>query len=269
MAEITYVCNDVIQDAAVECGAIAPGEVLDGETASWMFRKFNYLIDTLQAGEAWAYGYQYNVYTLVANLNPHTIGPADIIPAPTFSTGTQPRPVRLESAALLLNISSTLTDVPMNIQDHDWYANNQTKNITSSVPTDVYYDPLNPIGSLYFWPVPNVGNNVRLQFWTTVSQYETITDPIGGAGGPGTLPIGYRNALMLTLAETCCAGLQKPIPGGLAQQALQARAAVFGNNAGSPRSASSDYGMPVSGARAGSRQDFNWAYGNYPGGRPQ
>lgn len=227
------------------------------------------MIDVWQAQEFYVYGYQFNIYTLVANLQATTIGPADATPTPTFSTGTQPRPVRLESAALLLNTSGTLVDIPMNIQDHDWWAMNQVKQITSSIPTDVYYDALQPLGQLNFWPVPNVANQVRLQFWQTVSQFETITDPIGGVGGPGTLPQAYRAALMFTLAEACCPGLSKTPNPVLVAKGIQARAAVFGNNAGSPLAASADYGMPFSGARAGTRSDWNYAYGNRPGGRPQ
>lgn len=269
MAELTFTCEDICTDAAIECGALAPGEPLGGGAidAAWVFRKFNNLIDTLQAGEWFAYGRTFALYTLVPNLQPHTIGPLD--DTPTFSTGTQPRPVRLESAALLLNPNGTLVDLPMNIQDADWWASNQVKQITTSVPTDVYYNPANPLGELNFWPVPNQANQVRLQFWQTLSQFENITDPIGGAGGPGTLPQGYRNALMLTLAETLCPGLRITPNPGLVQAALQARAAVFGANAGSPTSATADYGMPFSGARAGCRQDFNFATGNRPGGRPQ
>lgn len=268
MAEITYTCADICNDSLIECGALAPGETPDGELAQWTFRKFNYLNDTLQAGEWFTYGYQFNVYTLVANLAPHTIGPADSIPAPTFSTLTQPRPVRLESAALLLP-NSTTVDLDMDIQDHDWWAAQSVKAITTNVPTDVYYNPLSPLGELNFWPVPSVSRQVRLQFWKTISQFEDITDPIGGVGGPGTLPQGYRNALMLTLAETLCPGLSKTPHPTLVSAALKARAAVFENNAKSPRTMSADFGMPRSGSRSGVRQDFNWAIGNRTGGRPQ
>lgn len=269
MAPLTYTAGDVCTDALIECGMLAPGEVPDGETGQWTFRKLNYLVDIWQALERYVYSYQFLVFTLQAGLSPHTIGPAGLIPAPTFSTGTAPRPVSIKSAALLLNNSGTNVDVPMNIRDDDWWAAQQVKDIQTNVPTDLYYDPSSPLGSCYFWPVPNVGRQVRLEFWKTVSSFESITDPIGGPGGPGTLPQAYRAALMLTLAETLLPGGAKEAHPVLVAAALQARTGVFGNNAGSPRMATQDSGMPRAGTRSGTRGDFNWATGGRFGGAPE
>lgn len=264
MAAIQYTALDICTDAAIECGMIAPGEAMDGGNVDpqWVFRKFNYLVDVWQALKFYAYGYQFNLYTLTAGLSPHLIGPAGSTPAPstTFSTGDQPRPVKITGAATILNSGTNQVDSPIiNVRDAAWWMTNQTKNLQSSVPTDLYYDSGSPLGSLYFWPVPNAAVQVRLQFWQTVSQFESITDPIGGPGGPGTLPQAYRAALMLTLAESLLSGAAKEAHPVLVAAALQARVAVFGNNASSPRMSTQDSGMPRSGSRA--RGDFNWESG--------
>lgn len=268
-APLNYKVLDLITDAFIEIGATAPGELPSPEEQQWAFRKLNDLIDLWQAKQAYVWSYAFSFFNTVAGLNPHTLGPSG---QATWSTNGQPRPVRIESAAWVLNDATSPSGtvfVPINIRNDQWFARNQVPNIQTNISTDLYYDPTNPDGSVYLWPVPNIANPVRLQLWQMVSQFVTIQDAIGGAGGPGTLPQGYRVALKLTLAELLCPGAKIEPSEVLIEGAKRARIAVFGNNAKSPRIQTVDSGMPKAGSKSGTRQDFNWAYGNYPGGRPQ
>ncbi len=230
MPATQYTALDLCTDAAIECGLIAPGEAMDGGNVDpmWVFRKLNYLVDVWQALKFYVYSYQFNLYTLTAGLSPHLIGPLASTPSATFSTGEQPRPVKIVGGATILNPAGTLVDAPiLNMRDAEWWKNNQTKEIQTNVPTDLYYDPTSPLGSLYFWPVPNAQVQVRLQLWQSVSQFDSITDPIGGPGGAGTLPQAYRAALMLTLAESLLPGAQKEAHPVLVAAALAAREALY------------------------------------------
>lgn len=267
MPPLTYTVLQIITDALIEIGALAPGEQPGADEAQWAFRKFNYLVDSWQAFSGYVYSYAFLVYNVNPAISPVLIGPSNVA---NLSTNGAPRPVRIESAALILNPGgSGQVDLILNIRDKDWWARNQVKSIQTNVPTDLYYDPTFPDGSLYFWPVLNVAGQLRLQTWQMVSQFQAITDPIGGPGGPGTMPEGYRNALMLTLAETLLPGAKRDENPVLIASAQKARALIFGNNAKSPRMTTQDWGMPRAGARSGARSDFNWMSGGRVGGPPE
>lgn len=258
---LSYTLLDIITDALIEVGMLAPGEVPDGETGQWVFRKANYLVDTWSAQFGKVYTTTFQLFTLTPGLAPHTIGPGP--PVATFNVAQ--RPVRIESAALILNSAGQKVDLPINIRDDAWWAAQQTKDIQTNVPTDLYYSPGWPNGELFFWPVPNSASQVRMQLWTLLNQYSQINDPLSGITNVGTLPPGYRNALMLTLAETLLSGGEKEAHPVLVASAKDARQAIFGNNAKSPRMQTRDSGMP----KAGRKADFNWVTGGRPGGAPE
>lgn len=262
-APLNFTIGEIVIDAFIEIGVWAPGEgANDPDVLQWGLRKANEVMDVWQAMRNKVYAYAFNLFTFEANVNPTVMGPS---PAATPGWTVPQRPVRIESAALILN-SGTAVDLPINIRDKDWWAANQVKSIQTNVPTDLYPDYSWPDAQLYFWPVINVGDQVRIQTWTTVQQFVSITDPIGGPGGPGTLPPAYRTAIKLTLAETLCSGSNKEPSPSLVQSAIAARAAMIGNNALPPRISLQDSGMPKSGR---TKADFNWATGGIPGGRPE
>jgi len=232
---LIYSALDVITDALIEVDISAPGEPLDPDTAQWAFRKFNYLTDSWAARKNFTYASSFNIYNLVPNLSPHTIGPG---PGATFAVPQ--RPVKITKATIILNNVSPVVSIPLNIRDQEWWMDQTIQNLTSQQPTDLFYNPAFPNGELYFWPIPNVGYQTQLMCWALLSQFSSITDPIGGPGGPGTLVPGYRNAAMLSLAEM----LGGQPPATLARDAAIARAAIFGNNNKVPRMQTRDSGIP-------------------------
>ncbi len=259
---LTYMVLDLVRGAFIETGAVSPGESPSSDEAQWGLEKINEALDVWQAMRNKVYSYDFSLFTFQANVNPTLMGPS---PNATPGWTVRQRPVRIESAALILN-SGIPVDLPINIRDKDWWALNQVKSIQTNVPTDLYPDYTWPDASLYFWPVINVGDQVRIQTWNTVQQFTAITDPIGGPLGPGTMPPAYRTALKLTLAEMLCPGLGKTPSPTLVASAVVARAAMIGNNALPPRISTQDSGMPKSGRTKG---DFNWATGGRVGGPPE
>lgn len=259
-APLGYTVEDLVTDAFIEIGACPPGEAPSPDEAQWGLRKINEVLDVWQALRRFVYSYQFVVFTFPANIQPILLGPS-----PAANWVVPQRPVRLESAALILNAGIPV-DLPMNIRDKDWWALNQVKSISTNVPTDVYPDYTWPDASLYFWPVINAGDQIRLQLWTTVNSFVSITDPIGGPNGQDTLPPALRTALKLTLAESLLPGSNKAPSPVLSAMATAARYAFVGNNAKAPRISTQDAGMPKGG---GKKSDFRWTDGSVVGGPSQ
>ena len=227
-----------------EIGALDPNETPSAEDAAYCLAKLNLRVDEWAARKVYAYAMAFDLYTLAPFLSPHTIGPSGYWQVPT-------RPTRLESCSLVLNNTNPSTDIPMNVRDDQWWASNQVKGINSSTPTDVYYDPTQPNGSLYFWPVPNFGYQVRLEYWIVVSQIPALTTPL-------QLPQGYGNALMLQLAFDICDAFGRQFGPAQAQNLRTAIKAVQGNNDGSPRIMTREAGQSAQGP---CKPDFNYISG--------
>lgn len=239
--------NTLCTDAALELNRIGAADALSGEDSTFLLKKLNRILDNWNADGQAVYTIGFTLFTLVPNLSPHTIGVA--ANSPTFTVTTN-RPVNIQSASLVLTGSPAI-DIPINIRDDDWWALNRVKGLATAIPTDLYYSPDWPNGSLYFWPVPTVAYGVRLEMRFVLAQVLAAT--------PLSLPPGYRDALTLTLAEDCITAFGAQLSPLQAQtlmtKARQARARIFANNRPSPNLATRDSGLP--GTSSG---QSNWFY---------
>jgi hypothetical protein len=213
--------------------------------------RLNAIVDQWAARKAYAYSETFQKFTLTPNHAPHLIGPG--LASPDFNFPIRPMRLEENGATLVLTNVTPNVDIPMTVRDADWWNNQRVKALSTSVPTDVYYEPDFPNGALNFWPVPNFAYAVRLRLWTVVLQFVAITDQF-------VAPPAYLDALIKTLAEQLV--LMYPgtmMPPSLPMEAIRARAAALGNNAKSPTIPSADYG--TRGNRE--RGDFNYYSGTY------
>lgn len=248
-SSVTAKAADLIQSAAYEIGAFAPGEAVPAAEAAWGLEMLQRIIDQWNAKRALIYDVSFTLYNLIANLAPHTIGPTG-----NFNTGPAAnyRPVRIGSASFVLNPGATEpVDLPIHLRDKDWWAANPLKSMTSSVITDLYYDPAQPNGNLNFFPICNVAGVVRLEQWNSLAQALTLQTGLG-------LVQGYWEALATTLALALCPSFQtQPSPVLVARQAAAMRI-LFYNNDPAPRTTTNS-GMP--GTAETGRPDFNFLTG--------
>lgn len=245
-APLGYTVLDIISDALIEVGIKGPDDPVEPDVGQWAFRKANYLLDTWATSKKYVYASVFTDYVLPANLPVAADGSAKatIGPSPGATYFAIQRPVKILSASAIINNTTPPVLAPLNINDNQWWAGVTLPGITSMYPTDLFYNPAWPDGELYLWPISNTNFGLRLETWVLLNQFASITDPLGGPGSTLTLPPGYRNAIMLSLAESLQPGSDKLSNPQLKADAAAARTAVFGNNAPSANISTLDSGMP-------------------------
>lgn len=263
MSTLTW--GDVLTDALIEIQAYGPEDPVDDSAMQTTILRANRLLDSWSALKRYAYSVSFKVFQAFGSHAPILIGP-DV--DPTVGDFVWPvRPLRIESAAQLLNGGPSVVDLPINVRDSAWWADQQTKYITSGVMTDLYYepgpqngDPTATYGTINPWPVLNVGAQIRLQLWTVIQNIPVNSDGNANLTAKFIATQGYQDAFTLTLAEKLCTAFGKPKPPNLTTDAALARLVIFSNNVKSSRVASADWGTRgQQGARGGST--FNWASG--------
>jgi hypothetical protein len=225
--------STLCQSAAEELNVVLAGETLSATDAATLLRKLNQLFGAWNTKREAIYRSVPATYTLTPSLSPHTIGPTG-----TFVVAQ--RPVAIDAANLIL---SAAAHTPIDLRDDTWYAGLAYPSLSSSVPTDLYYDPSFPNGSLYFYPVPTSAYQVEL--WTrhtfaTVALTDTVT-----------YPPGYEGAIIDTLAEDSAEALGRQPGPKLVARARQRRADLYALNDPTPRLVTVDAGMPSERAARG------------------
>ncbi len=241
-------CRDVLYIAFREArilkrpqGLNSDSELMDG----LIF--LNQQIDYWSARGCYSWTTTFQEFTLTPNHQPTLVGPG--LAPPDF--GLDPRPVNIVSASVILP-GNTTTDIEIKIRDNAWWASKSVKNMTSTFPTDLYYEPDVPNGQLWFWPIAISGYGVRLETQVQLGQFSSLDSCF-------IAPPAYQAAVTLTLAEQLVDIWGTEMPLNLARRAMKARDALQSNNFLPPRIASADWGTS-----SRTRADFNYMTGTIP-----
>lgn len=224
--------REICEDAARELGVVGEGNSLGAGDATYLLGVLNRLLDNWNAERAAVYAASFDAFTLVPALSPHTIGPGTALPTWIMSQ----RPVELTGASLILTGSDLPIYLPITIRDAQWWSDQTVPSLSTSIPTDVYFQADWPLGKLYFWPVPTAAYQVELVTRVLLTQV-ALTDDLD-------VPPGYRDAITLTVAEQSARGFGRPPNPDLAGSAARARARIFANNDVTPTLQTQDSGMP-------------------------
>jgi hypothetical protein len=227
----TTLCTDVL----VELGVYGPTQTPNPKDINVVLGQLTRLVDNWNADQQAIYADQFLTFTLTPSLQPHTIGPSGA----TWTTAQ--RPVSIEDAQLIVSSSQTY---PITLREADWWNSIVNTGYTTDLPTDLYYSPTWPNGSLYFYGEPTAAYDVQLLCRGILSAY-TLTTAF-------SMPPGYRDAMTLTLKEMCADAFAKTLSEKAIMDASKARARIFTNNTVIPK-LTSDAGLP---GRDGSGFDY-------------
>lgn len=230
---------DFLRLALMEIRVARAGDVVSPDDAADALLIFNELLDALNGDGRALYSTTMTTFTLTPNLQPHTIGVSTNVPAPTFNV-TIARPQRFRWANLVL---ANNIRVPIDLITSAEFsriragaATGQTPTIKTSIPTVLMYSPDWPNGAINLWPVPNTANGLEVEFETLLAQL-LLTDIFD-------LPMGYQQALRLTLAELLAPAFGQTVAASTATKAREARARVWDDNDEVPNLRTVDGGMP-------------------------
>lgn len=235
---MAYLVRDLLTETYQDLTILAVGESLSDADADFGLSKLTRLFDNWNAERAGVYANRLTTYTLVPNLNPHTIGPS----AATF-TVTQ-RPVSIEWA----NIVISGVRYPLNIRDSEWWASIILPTLANDIPTDLHYEADWPNGNLYLYPKPSAANGLELMTRIVLAAL-ALDDTV-------TLPPGYRDAVILTLGEMIALTYPPAVPSP--EAAAKARARIYANNDEIPALVTTDAGIP-----SGRGRWFNYISGQW------
>jgi hypothetical protein len=222
---------ELIKEALIEINAHAPGESLPSEHATFALSKLNEILDSWSARKIMAYNSDFTEYTLTPNLQPHTLGPSGAL-TPVVTQ----RPVDIPSASIVLTTSTPNVRCPLNIRDKDWWASVSVPGVASSIPSDLYYAPTFPNGSIYLWPKPDTAYKLEIETLTLLLQ-ATLAAMIN-------LPPSYKAALVLSLAIRLCPAFGKEPKVATVAAQMKAMEALQVLNSKSPRISTRDSGIP-------------------------
>lgn len=234
--------RDILRAAMVDAGILAAGEAIQAADAVDCLAKLNRILDNWNAERAAVYVDAVSTFTITPDLNPHTIGATG-----ATWTATQ-RPVSIDSANLIQAGSDVR--IPLGIIDAEAYDGISAPELSSGIPTVIHYKPTWPNGLVYFWPVPSEAHEVELRSRIVLAELSLNTTV--------TLPPGYRDAIILTLAEDIAPMFGQVIPQHIPDRAQRARGRAFANNDQPRRISTLDAGMP--GGSSGGH--FDWRTGS-------
>jgi hypothetical protein len=176
--------SDLIKSSLRLIGVLASGESLPADMAADSLSTLNDMLDSWSTEKLIIPAKVREEFSLVGSTGAYTIGPSA-----DFNTT---RPLDIESAAIEVQ-TSTPYEVPLQILNSQQWAAIVNKDLTSEIPTRVYFEFTATTITARLWPVPTTAHKLVIYSWKALTSLATTATTI-------TLPPGYAKALRYGLA---------------------------------------------------------------------
>jgi len=186
------------------------GEDPTADEANDALTALNDLLDFMSVPGLFTYATKENIVTWTGGSQSQTIGSGG-----DFNVT---RPTRIEDSTYFR--SSAGDDYLIKVlRSKAAYSAIIAKDTQSNLPEYLYYEPSNPLGVLYIWPVPSSSLSVYLHSQEQLSQASTLNSTI-------SFPPGYKELLTAELAARLCPEFGVAMPPELMDMRRRANIAV-------------------------------------------
>ena len=198
-------------------GFLAVEEELAAAYAQQGLEILNQMVDSWSSESLQIFNIARQLFTLVPNQQTYQMG----LGAPDFNV---PRPPKITAAGIIsLNNPAQPLELPMDMLTTDRWAQIPVKNITSTLPLELYDDNQFPWRGINFWPVPSATVQVALYTWSALSAFTDLGSTLY------SFPPAYLQAIRYNLA--CLLATDGYMPTDLVMQiAVQSKAAIKASN---------------------------------------
>jgi len=207
---------DIISRSLRLLGVNASGETPKADETRDAFECLNAMLDQWSIDKLLVFCFKNDLMPLTPGQGVYTIGNGGEL--------NTDRPVKIEKAFVRFSNGGNNTDYPMEIINNAQYQEIFIKNITTTYPKYLYYNPTYPFGTIELWPIPANDCLLMISQWSQISKFNAPADDI-------SLPLGYQSAMEYGLAVEVAAEYGIEVPAVVAQRAVQTKAALMRVNA--------------------------------------
>jgi len=178
--------GDVIKSALKEIGVLAAGETPTADDSIDGLATLNRLVDKWAAERLAIHTITRTEWTITSGTGQYSVASGQVV--------NVARPVFIDHVNFQDTSLSTTTELPLNSLTDDAWAGIRLKTQEATYPSDWYYNPTYPYGTIDLWPVPTSATLEGVLYApAAVSQFAALTTAV-------SLPPGYEEMLVTNLA---------------------------------------------------------------------